>query len=797
MIPISRLVTWSALAVLMILPAWAAARDWPKDLNAVTLKEAAKHPPVTLVEKGQPKASIVLLGPRSAQLNQAVQELQTCLQLATGAKLPIVEGKMASPAIVIGESDLAKQNGLVAKQMPIEGFAIKTVADHVLIVGRDEAGDGQARSDGTAWGVYEFLERFVGVRWYFPGELGRSVPKTDTLAIEPAWLEDAPVFRKREIWPPVSQPWTGSGTQLGPHHACLRAGNSWPHQLVVHSPDWSRVPEYKEKRPEVFQLRSDGTRDFSMLCYSHPKTLETYLENIERAVAGKTPVHLGIVGKTITVSPADAEIACFAPESQKLWDPKGGQYGAASRLVATFVANLSKEVKQRWPDMTVIYLPYLNYTTAPDGVTFSGNVEVQLCGMPGLALYKEPEIAKSEQENIDKWVKLTGRKIQNWHYSCWPEDRTTAVYLFPHTVRDFYKANRDKTVGTFINGETDHWPRQHLSLYCWLKVLWNPDFDVDAAIDEYCKRMYGPAAATMRELVALQIDGWEKQRLPGGRMSAKGIHEHSYPRATVQRMEALLEQARKQAGSDGVIQKRIAYYAGPFAPFFAESRSYADGFGLRPLLVKKAAQNPVLDGKLDDAAWQQAKEVPFVRAYDKDKKEPKYPTTARALWTEEGVTFGFRMTEPSPDRLERTIKGRDDSMAWWDDNVELLFDVTGKNEGEFYHLIVNANAAIWDARGKDSSWNSDQVKAAAFVGKDFWSLEVFVPYTAFPEAVRPKTGEKVSWYGNFTRHRVADRGLKPKFNSYPDSEREYQRMNTTYAKPSNNLVDFARLEFVE
>ena len=83
------------------------------------------------------------------------------------------------------------------------------------------------------------------------------------------------------------------------------------------------------------------------------------------------------------------------------------------------------------------------------------------------------------------------------------------------------------------------------------------------------------------------------------------------------------------------------------------------------------------------------------------------------------------------------------------------------------------------------------VKAKAYVGKDFWSLEVYLPYAAFREAARPGSGTNTVWHGNFTRHRVADQGLKPKFTAHPDSRREYTRMNTTYAKPSNNLADFA------
>ncbi len=785
-----------AVLGLLALAAGSRANAPAKDLNPVKLKPAPTHPPIVLVEDGKPKATIAVMGKRTGGMNQAVANLQAFIKEATGATLPIVDGKITPPAIVVGDCELAHKHGLNAKDMPIEGFAIKTAADHVFIVGRDETIIATIASEGTAWGINEFLERFVGVRWYYPTDLGRSVPKMTTLKVEPTWLEDAPAFRKREMWPPMSKPWNGTGTPLAPVQTFLRSGNSWPNLLAVHQPDWSKVKEYTEKRPEVFQLRSDKTRDFSMLCYGHPRMLETYLENIALSLANK-PAHIGIVGNAITVSPADAEVACYAPESLKLWDPKGGMYGSASKIVGKFSADLGREVKKRWPDKTVLYLPYLNYTNPPEGVEFPDNVEVQLCGMPGLASYKEPSIAKSEQENIDRWLKLTGRKIQGWHYSCWPEDRTRAVYLFPHTIQAFYRANRDKTVGTFINGTADHWQRQHLSMYVWLKILWNPDFDVDAIAEEYCKRMYGPAAATVRELVRLQTDQWEKSRWPGGRMSAKGIHEFSFPRKVVKEMEALLEKAKKETSGDELASKRLAYYAEPFVDFFKESKEYHEGGGLKPLIAQKVGENPKIDGKLDDEVWKRAQEMPFVMGWDKVNKEPKYPTTMKAVWTADGITFGFRMTEPLPDRLERVIKGRDDSMAWWDDNVELLFDVTGKNEGEFYHFIYNPNAAIWDAKGKDFSWNNDAIKAAAHVGKDFWSLEVYVPYSAFPEAVRPGSGTDTAWYGNFTRHRVADQGLKPKFRSHPDSKREYQRLNTTYAGPSNNLSDFALIRFRE
>ncbi|NQT88533.1 DUF4838 domain-containing protein, partial [bacterium] len=633
-----------------------------------------------------------------------------------------------------------------------------------------------------AWGVYDFIERCLDVRWYWPGETGASVPKTKDLSIAPLWIEDAPVFRKRVIWPSGGRNVT---RYTGEHHRRMRSAESWPVRLQVHSPTgWPAI--YGKTRPECFQLRADGARNMAMLCYGHPRTLETYLETIEGWYArgegapwgGKPPV-----GDNITVSPNDMAVVCRCAHCCKLWQPDAGQYGAASLVMADFVARLAREAKKRWPDKTVIYLPYQNYTQPPKGVAFPDNVEVQLCGMPGLAQYKEPAIAASEQANIDGWAALTGRRIQHWHYSCWPEDQTKAAYLYPHTVRDHYLRNREKTVGSFINGTRDHWARQNISLYVWMKCLWNPAVDVDAVIDAYCRRMFGPAAKTMRALVQMQTDGWEKSRWPGGKLSAKALYEVSYPRKDVVRMEALLAQARKEAAGDAVVLARLDYLSGPLEEFFAESKAFAEGTQRTELVVKKVGENPVLDGKLDDEVWAAAPAVSFIRALDKENPTPAYPTTLKALWTLDAVSFGFRMAEPAPGKLARTIRGADDALAWWDDNVEVFLDVTGQRTG-YYQLIVNTNGAVFDSQGKNAEWTCKGLKAAAHVGKDFWSLEVTVPIAAFEDAVKPGTG--VVWYGNFTRHRVCDK--KP---------REYQRLNTTFAGPSNNTMAFGPIRFQE
>jgi len=123
--------------------------------------------------------------------------------------------------------------------------------------------------------------------------------------------------------------------------------------------------------------------------------------------------------------------------------------------------------------------------------------------------------------------------------------------------------------------------------------------------------------------------------------------------------------------------------------------------------------------------------------------------------------------------------------------------VTGQSEGEFYQLMVNPEINYWDSKLKDTTWECKGFKAAAHRGQDFWSLEVFVPYTAFPEAKKPGSGTETVWTGNFTRHRVADKGQKSDKPQQAGSVREYQRMNTTGATTSDNLADFAEIQFVE
>ena len=776
-------------ALLLALSVCAPAAE-VADLTPVKHKQIPPHAAFVLADKGTSRVSIcVMSAAPSNKLQQIVTELQTSVELTTGAKLPIVNGKIVEPAIVIGDCAEAAKLGLVGKALPVEGYELKTTANAIYIVGNDELVDAASNteSDGTAWGVIDLCERFVGVRWYWPiDDGGRSIMPQASIAIPASWYADAPAFRYRYYWDHVPN--------RDPRILnFLRQGRSWPMELRVHQPaEWMTSEDFFKNRPEIYQMNPDGSRDHSMYCYSNPRTLETFMEQIDAHYAGTKQASF-VSGNTITVSPPDLGVACLCPACSKLMDPAAGNLGSASRVMTDFVTRLANAVEKKHPGKSIMFLAYMNYTRAPAGVKLPKNVFVQVCGMNGIATYKEPEMLAADQAPIDDWIAATGNKVKEWQYSCWPADRTQAPYQYLHVLQKFYKSNRDKSVGCFINSLVDdEFERFHITFYAWMKLLWNPDFPVDAAVEAYCTRMYGPAAESVREIVYLQADGWEKSRWPNGRLTPKAIYELSYPKATMDRIRTLLAKAKIDAAPDALATKRLAYFSSIFQRGFDEYSTVMEAAGVQQMTAFKVAQAPVIDGLLDDAAWKTAEPVLFAK-YDEyvTKKQIacNFPTEAKAVFTLDGITFGFRMTEPSPDKLVRKITTNDNGLTYWDDCIELFLDSTGKNEGLFVQAIINVNSAIQVIGNGGGSLKPEDIKTKSALGDGFWSMEVYVPYKSLAPGARGGTG--VKWTIQLTRNRMSDAGINPA------SQRESQKLNARFGGFNSNAADFTTLNFRE
>ena len=777
-------------------------------LNPVKFELAPPGQSVTLVKGGRPAATVVVPAAAVADSkrieNLAAQELVSHLEQSTGAKLPVV-GDDKAPAdgtlILLGPTTQAQKLGISADALPLEGFRVRTFDDGTVrglaIVGRMPKEGEPNTPEGVVFGVYDVLERFVGVRWYYPREDGVIVPKLADVVIRPVHYTDAPVRAKRTMYGPVPGMDTAAGFRR------YRHGNSSAVSFTAcHTPgSW----DVHKDHPETFELMADGKRHYNMPCYGNPKTAELYLQDIEKFyktgdwAVWKHPwpnvnsPWFEPTPKVIPISPPDKGVECHCDFCKALYDDKADQHGRASRIVANHVKLVAQEVKKRWPDKLVWYLPYANYATPPEGLELPDNVVVGLCLMYGAGNAKEPIVAAIHDEWIAKWAKITKRPVHLWEYLCWPADDTALPFQYPHVLKDFCQRHRTDVEGTFINGGAgppgltgDFWAFQHPTLYCWFRVMWNPDFKVDAALDEYVRLMYGPARKPMAKILNLLITRWENTRwqsLPASHnISPRQVNEETMPRAEALKLGEWLADARKCAGEDTVYRKRVEFFGAAIDMFLDESREYHEGTGVPTLPVLKVGGDPVIDGKLDEPCWRDATAQQFVNATDKKNPQPEAPTTVQAVWTERGITLGFRMTEPQVAKL-RADRTKRDQDVFWDDCIESFLDIQGARSA-YYQIVTNSIGTIFDRHSEtEAEWNGPNMKAAAHRGEGFWSIELFLPYADFVDKVQPKVGD--TWYANFTRSRFATGGW------------HLTRWSTKH-RPSNlDFSAFGKLKFVE
>jgi hypothetical protein len=587
------------------------------DLNPVKYLKKPRHPPADLVRNGNPRAAIHLAIPPSPTLTLVVKELVESIRVTTGATLPVSVAPQPPAAgvetlIVVGDCPAAREAGIDVDQIAVEGFEVLTAADKIFIVGNvDEPPDlaltpgqptpGPYGNEGNAWGVADFMERFVGVRWYWsPSVGGRSVVETPTLSVAPAHYRDAPAFRIRwyaphngfdqSLW--VARTSEGTRPDLLPRPTeaaipkdvpfidmttcltCLRAGGSWPYLAKPEQPLVLRRTGPVVNRRQAFVTQTE-TR-VSLLCYTMPETmslLEDCLTNAwspdgafhDERLRGFTPGFC--TSQAVTVTPAPMALACTCDACRQSL-AAGGAGEHANRFVRTVCGGLEKQ----WPGKRVVYLPAsLDKANYPQG-DFPENLEVQLA-TSGFGPPRNPQGSDpAREEAIDRWRRVTASgRVALSESSAGLASKTHAPTQFPHTLQQYYRRRRQDTVGVFVNGHAlNEWAGSAPTLHCWMKLLWNPDVDVDAILLSFCNRMFGKAAPQMREYVALQCVTFQQSTihpaLPDMRENIDGLRR-LYPPAAVARFTELRDQARKLLVDDPVSLQRMEYFTWTLDPF--------------------------------------------------------------------------------------------------------------------------------------------------------------------------------------------------------------------------------------
>ncbi|MDO6739172.1 carbohydrate-binding family 9-like protein [Wenyingzhuangia sp. 2_MG-2023] len=166
----------------------------------------------------------------------------------------------------------------------------------------------------------------------------------------------------------------------------------------------------------------------------------------------------------------------------------------------------------------------------------------------------------------------------------------------------------------------------------------------------------------------------------------------------------------------------------------------------RPLYkVHKANSELVIDGKLDDTAWEKAEARTFDYYYLTDKEEEKQKTTFRMLWDEKYLYVHYDLN----DKFINAAETKRDGAPYLDDCAELFLIPAPNGENIHYCFEINPNKAINDLVFVNDFYQGQNVAIRAF-NPDFklevaingtlnnnsdidkgWSLEMAIPHETF------------------------------------------------------------------
>ncbi|MFA7230371.1 MAG: DUF4838 domain-containing protein [Victivallaceae bacterium] len=776
------------------------------NLTAESVVKLNDNKPLQLAAGGQAQCEIVVPNDSCPTARFAADELQNFLQQSSGVKIPLKSKPTGNEiAIIVGDNSLSRAAGIETKTLPRDGFIIKSIGKRIYIAGRDDQtinpqkalNSGvwaQLYERGTLFGVYDFLERFAGVRFYFPGELGTVVPKHQILTVPTMDITDCPDYTVRKT-SYASGKWYDSGKPKdGLHEKNLNYYRTRQEtKYIPNCHGLSRLgylTRFGKSHPEYFALMSNGQRHNNP-ALPHPGQLclssgirEEIFQDAKAYLSGKTAEERGV--KTdrfgycwdpsalqagyFNIMPQDSFYKCSCPECQKHFS-KGDQ--ATSDFVWQFVVETANRLKHEGVPGYVTMMGYPPYRMKPN-VKIPDNVLVMVA-VRGPLKESLPELQAKDDKDIIDWVKKTGGKVWLWNYV----DKYGGLNLpgipniTPRCIGSYFKRQKPNIFGAFLQSDTDKFIFGYLNCYVFSKVAWNNSTDIDALLKEHYRLMFGPAADTMQKIYERLEDLWVKKvagkqtDTPLGPIciapSEYELWNKIYSPEEIAFLSAQFKLAEKQSANDPQALKRVKFIRKSFmddglirtAQAYSSKKSeIADlTFNVKDV---PAGEKIIVDGKLDDPAWKNSAEI-FLSPYKPGKLPVK--TIVYGLKDQNYLYFAFNCEEPEIKNIVAAKRDNDNKDIWKDSSVEIFLNPSGDRK-EYYQLLVNAVGSLSDLQNEklgsgnsegNWNWNSEAVVKTA-LGAGRWTAEIAIPIKTLP-------GFKAEGFpANFNRNRILDKG---------------------------------------
>lgn len=450
---------------------------------------AGKRTEYTLFGGGKSDYKIELSDHASESEKWAARELQATLKQMGGVELPITASAGNSPRICVGYNNMVeKLVGISEPATTSESFVYFNAGPDIYIFG--------GRQRGTMYGVFSFLEKELGCRWYTPNVT--VIPQRTELKFDFYGHTEKPGIRVRnDFYYEAFEPeWAARNKVNGtldfadvPRRQPGGVEGYW----AVHT-FYPLMPpeEFFDKHPEYYSL-IDGQRIYKhgQLCLSNPDVLRIVTDRIRERMR-KSPGFL-----IYDVSQNDWDNPCQCEKCQSI----ANKYGGESGILIWFVNQVAEAIEKEFPDKFVGTLAYQYTRHAPVGISPRNNVVVRLCSIECCVAH--------DFECHDNQSFLTD--LQNWsviapHLYIWDYVVNFGHYLLPlpnfATLQPKIKAfQKNNAIGVMEQAAYQSRGGEFAELRAYLisKILWNPDCNIDEVINDFISGYYGRSGKYIRQ----------------------------------------------------------------------------------------------------------------------------------------------------------------------------------------------------------------------------------------------------------------------------------------------------------
>jgi hypothetical protein len=484
-----------------------------------------------LIVNGTDGCQIVLPTQADTMEEYAAKQLQYYLFEMSKTNLPIVEENdyNGDNAIYLGRTNYAKAMNIDFGRLEEDGYAYKSQGDNFVIGGSKK---------GVLYGVYDLLE-FLGFRKYtsdctvIPRGNSIVLPKNDTIVL-----------------PRVKYRTTNYSDTRNPEFS------HW-HKLSSQSETWGSFvhtflnlmppDKYFKTHPEYYALRN-GQRLPTQLCLSNPAVVDTLIHNLRKQTDERPDL------KYWSVSQADNDKSCQCDACIKLNMKYGGDRNRNSGAMIYFV----NKVARAFPDKVISTLAYWYTREAPGNIKPESNVNIMLCNIESERHRPVFETDPAFANDLKNWGKLSNN-ILIWDYNI---QFSNLVSPFPnlHTIKPNLKFFTDNNVNAFFMQANGHFGGEMSELRAYLisKLLWNPDADEQAIIDDFVNGYYGRAGPFLRQYIdTMRIVLLESGQHLGIFGSPEEARDTYLSAEMMEEYNRLFDEAEKMVGTDPVLLRRV------------------------------------------------------------------------------------------------------------------------------------------------------------------------------------------------------------------------------------------------